>query len=42
MSITDTAGDRRVPEGIVTSWLMRSQKLVAAKLEQLDPFTGGE
>jgi DNA-directed RNA polymerase specialized sigma24 family protein len=42
MTIAETAGDLGVPEGTVTSWLTRSRKIVAAKLEQPDPFIGGE
>jgi RNA polymerase sigma-70 factor (ECF subfamily) len=42
MTIAETAGDLGVPEGTVTSWLTRSRKIVAAKLEQPDPFMGGE
>jgi RNA polymerase sigma-70 factor (ECF subfamily) len=42
MTIAETAGDLGVPEGTVTSWLTRSRKIVAAKLEQPDPIIGGE
>ncbi len=42
MTITETAGDLGVPEGTVTSWLTRSRRIVAAKLEQPDPCIGGE
>jgi RNA polymerase sigma factor (sigma-70 family) len=41
MTIAETAGDLGVPEGTVTSWLTRSRKIVAAKLEQPDPLFGG-
>jgi RNA polymerase sigma-70 factor (ECF subfamily) len=41
MSIADTAGDLGVPEGTVTSWLTRSRRIVAARLEQPDPHAGG-
>jgi RNA polymerase sigma factor (sigma-70 family) len=41
MSIAETAADLGVPEGTVTSWLTRSRKIVAAKLEQPDPHFGG-
>lgn len=42
MSIAETARDLGVPDATVTSWLTRSRRIVAAKLEQSDPFTGGE
>lgn len=41
MSIAETADDLGVPEGTVTSWLTRSRKVVAARLEQPDPSLGG-
>jgi RNA polymerase sigma-70 factor, ECF subfamily len=41
MTIAETAGDLGVPEGTVTSWLTRSRRIVAAKLEQPDPYFGG-
>ena len=42
MTIAETARDLGVPEGTVTSWLTRSRKVVATKLQQPDPFIGGE
>jgi len=42
MSIAETAGDLGVPEGTVTSWLTRSRRIVAAKLDQPETFIGGE
>jgi RNA polymerase sigma-70 factor (ECF subfamily) len=42
MSIAETAGDLGVPEGTVTSWLTRSRKIVAARLEQPEPLHGGK
>ena len=42
MSIAETACDLGVPPGTVTSWLTRSRKIVAAKLQQPEPFVGGE
>lgn len=42
MTIAETARDLGVPEGTVTSWLTRSRKIVAAKLDQPDPAIGGE
>ena len=42
MTIAETARDLGVPEGTITSWLTRSRKIVAAKLEQLDPIVGGD
>jgi RNA polymerase sigma-70 factor (ECF subfamily) len=42
MTIAETAGDLGVPEGTVTSWLTRSRKIVASRLEQPEPLHGGK
>jgi len=41
MSVSEVATELKVPVGTVKSWLSRSRKLVAARLEQMDPDSKG-